>query len=243
MLVAISVIMISCSTRNAMLTTKQNVTVDERFARALYYYQTSKYSDAEGDLKVIIYDYPLTSYAIEAQLLMADINYARDDFEEAASYYTTFWSLYPSHPSAPYALFQKGMSYLNKVLLIDRDQTYTRTAMFSFSDILTYYPESIYAERADKVVKLLFTRLAKKELEVGKFYLKTKNYSGALLRFKSVMSEYPDAGLNDQILYYVGKTYIKLDEKELAIQAFETLLESYPESVVAEKAKEILSGG
>lgn len=217
--------------------------IKELYSRALVNYQDESYTEAETALKSIMEDFPISPYSVEAQLMLGDVYYAKGYYEDARSYYTTFSTLHPSHPKAPYALFQKGMCYLKELLTIDRDQTTTRKVLFTFQDFITTYPESPYVKKASELVAFLQKRLAENEYYVGKYYFKTKNYNGALLRFEVVLHDYPDSGLADGALYYTGECYRRLGKSELAMNAFTTLVKKFPASPFASSASNRLIGG
>ncbi|MBI5286151.1 MAG: outer membrane protein assembly factor BamD [Deltaproteobacteria bacterium] len=200
-------------------------------------YQKGQYSSAADKLKTVMEEYPLSQEANDAQLLLADTYYSNEQYEDGASYYTNFVGLHPGHPKAPYAQFQKGMSYFKQVLTIDRDQTATKKALLAFQDLVASYPKSVYADRAKEMIAFLRRRLAEREFYIGSFYFKDKNYRGALARFAEVLKTYPDVGLADKALYYIGESYRKLGEKDLAREAFSTLVSNFPNSPFARDAR------
>lgn len=225
--------------------TKTKGTVNKVGAASLYaegeaLYQKGRYQEAIDVAKGVMEEYPLSQEATHAQLFLADVYYSKGEYEEAAPYYTNFVTLHPGHPKAPYAQFQKGMSYLRQISTIDRDQTATRRALLAFQDLVSAYPTSLYAGKAKDMITFLRGRLAEREFYVGYFYFKGKNYKGALARFGEILKKYPDVGLTDKTLYYIGEAYRHLGEKELAREAFSTLVSSYPDSPFARDAKRYL---
>ncbi len=225
----------------------QGKSLDEMDAGEIYYrgvkaYHNLNYELAESSFKRLMEEFPLSPYALDAELMLADTYYRVERYEDASSYYTNFVTLHPSHPKAPYALFQKGMSHFKDVLSVDRDQTATRKALFAFEDLVRYYPESPYAEKAKELIRFLRRRLAEREFYVGRFYFKGKNYKGALYRFREILEHYPDVGLTDKTLYYIGESYTRLGEKNLAEEVFSTLIKEFPDSPFAESAKGRLEG-
>ncbi len=209
--------------------------VKEIYLSGLDHYQKRMYEEAEREFKIILADYPLSAYALDAQIMLADTYYAVERYEDASSYYTSFVAMHPAHPRAPYALFQKGMCYFKEVLSVDRDQTATRKALFAFEDLLRAYPDSPYAGKAGELIGFLRRRLAERELYVGRFHYKTGNYRGALHRFRGILENYPDAGITDKALYYMGKSYTMLGEEELARKTFTRLLNEFPDSPFADE--------
>jgi outer membrane protein assembly factor BamD len=217
--------------------------VQERFSTGMTFYQDAYYKDAEEAFKSIMEDYPLSPHSVEAQLMLGDVYYAMESYDDAASYYTTFATLHPTHHKAPYALFQKGMSYFKQLLTIDRDQTTTKKVLFAFEDFIKTYPESPYNTKAEELVLFVKKRLAENEFYVGKFYFKAKNYRGAIARFVVILKDYSESGLADKALYYIGECYRGLGEDELARDAFSTLVTEFPESPFASVASDRLMGG
>lgn len=214
----------------------------EMYNDALKDYFKSRYEDAEKLLKNLMHQYPLSPNALDAEILLADVFYANEEYDEARAYYTDFVALHPANPRAPYALFQKGMCYFRNVLTLDRDQASTKKALFAFQDLIREYPDSPYRARAEKLEVFLKRRLAERELYIGRFYYKKKNFKGALTRFRVILKEYPKAGITDETLFYIGKSYVRLGEKNLARDAFTTLIKNYPESPFARSAGKSLDG-
>lgn len=214
----------------------------ELYERGMRFYQNGMYENAEDAFKLVMEEYPLSGEALDSQLMLGDVYYAMERYEEAASYYTSFSALHPSHPRAPYALFQKGMSHFKEVLSIDRDQTSTKKALFAFEDLIRTYPDSPYVAKSRELISFLRRRLAESEFYVGQFYFKNKNYRGALYRFREILKNYPDVGLTDKTLYYIGMAYTLLGEEELARDTFSTLISEFPESPFSKDARSELKG-
>lgn len=207
------------------------------YASSVESYLSGRLDESEKGLKAIAEDHPLSRYATDAQLMMGDVSFAKENYEDAASYYTSFVALHPSHPRASYAQFQKGMSHFKDILTLDRDQTSTRKALFAFNDLLVAYPDSPYSPRAKELISFLTNRLAEREFYIAEFYYKKKNFKGALGRLRDILAKYPEAGINDKALFYIGEAYRKLGESELAQETFSTLIANYPASPFALEAK------
>jgi outer membrane protein assembly factor BamD len=235
-------VLTSCASKKDV-DTLSRFDVKELYQIGITKYQNSYYIEAEESFKKIIESYPLSAEAALAQLALADVYFASEKYEDASSYYTTFYSFHPAHPKAHYALFQKGMSHFKGVVGADRDQTETRKALFAFEDFISGYPDSIYTEKALELKVFLRRRLAESELYVGRYYFKRKNYKGALLRLADILEKYPEVGLTDKVLYYLGESYGHLGEDELAKDAYNTLLNEYPKSPFVRHAQKKLADG
>ncbi|TAN63447.1 outer membrane protein assembly factor BamD [bacterium] len=209
----------------------------ELYDSAMSDYFEDKFDDSERTFKTLMENYPLSAYAVDAQLIIGDVCFAADKYDEAASYYTNFVAMHPAHPRASYALFQKGMSYFKDILTIDRDLVSTRKSLFAFEDLIVGYGNSSYIDKSKEFRDFLRKRLAEREMYVARFYYKSKNYKAALQRFREVLKNYNDSGFSDETLYYVGESYARLGEDALAKDAFSSLVNNFPESPFAVKAK------
>lgn len=229
-----------CSTVNSEVAPQRSP--KELYDSAMSEYLSNNYGEAERLLKALLENHPLHPLEVEAQLLIGDVAYANEKYDDASSYYTNFLALHPTHSRASYALFQKGMCHFQDVLTIDRDQTATKKALFAFEDLLASYPDSPYSAKAKDLKAFLKKRLADRELYVAEFYFKSKNYKGALARLRDLLKNYPETGLNDAALFYIGQSYFELGEEGLAKETFKTLLTNFPESSYAEDAKDRIGG-
>ncbi len=216
---------------------KKGETPEELYRQGLAFYYKERYTTALERFQEILNRYPLSSYATEASLLIADSYYYRGDYEKAYRGYSEFASLHPTHPKAPYALFQKAMSAYSMMDTIDREQENTKKALSAFEDLIRMYPKSRYAERARTLASLCRRRLARHELYVGDFYFKKGHYMGAIGRFQRVVEAYPDSGVADRALFRMGEAYLKMGEKEKALEALSRLIDSFPNSGYAAKAR------
>ena len=75
---------------------------------------------------------------------------------------------------------------------------------------------------------------AQKELQVGDFYFKKKNYHAAAGRYERATKWQPDLA---EAYYRLGEAREKLDQKETALAAFQKYLELFPSSRKAARVK------
>jgi outer membrane protein assembly factor BamD len=214
----------------------------EMYEDGVKMYHSVHYEDAEKVFGDLMERYPLSQYAIDGEIMLADVLYTDEKYEEARVYYTDFVALHPSHPKAAYAMFQKGMCFFRDILSADRDQTNTRKAIIAFEDLQANYPDSPYTKKAGELIAFLRNRLAERELYVGKFYMKKKKYKGALARFGVILKKYPRSTVVDEALYYIVKAYVKLGEEDRAQDVLATLRSEYPASPYTKAAAKVAGG-
>ena len=148
--------------------------------------------------------YPFSNLAILAEMKIADSHYKLKEYEESLLAYELFESLHPRNEKIPYVLSQIARCYYDRVCTIDRDQTPARNALHAFNRLLKQFPENSYSEQSEVYIAKCLQSIAEHEFYVGCFYFKSKEYKAALYRFKAVISDYPDVGVNWRALQYIA---------------------------------------
>ncbi len=155
--------------------------------------------------------YPFSRYSILAELKLGDAHYYCKEYEEAIFAYEEFENLHPKNEAVPYVVYQIGRCYFDRLQAIDRDQTMARETLQTFERLIRTYPDSPYARKAEKYMKVCNRNLAEHEFYVGMFYYKTKHYKAALERFKTVLRSYPDLGVHRKALEYIPLCQDRID--------------------------------
>jgi outer membrane protein assembly factor BamD len=210
------------------------------YKEAMSFFERKNYEDAIAAFQEMTAKYPLSTYAVQAKLKIADAHFMGGNYPEAISAYRDFEKLHPTNENIPYAIFQIGMSYFNQVLTIDRDQTSTRNAAIEFERLLSRFPDSRYSEDARKNLQVCRNNLAENEFYIGNFYYRKGNYKPAIERFSSVMDKYPEFSAMDKVLFYAGKAYLEIKEEERGRDLLKRLLERFPGSEFAKDARDIV---
>ena len=136
--------------------------------------------------------YPYTEYAKRALIMQAFVNQKAKQYPEARDAAQRFLDFYPGDEDAPYALYLMALSYYDQIDDVGRDQGITFQALKGMRDVIETYPDSEYARSAILKFELAFDQLAAKEMEVGRYYLKRKNYAAAILGYNYQASPFYD---------------------------------------------------
>ena len=192
-------------------------------------------------LKEVQLRYTYSPYATLAELRTADAYFEKGEYETAALEYEEFLKRHPGHKEAPYATYRLGLSYYKEIRSPDRDPTFTREALKWFNVFVQEYPGSPLVPDAEQRIQKCRDRLAKREIMIGNFYNKRKNYKAAANRYNIVVQDYPDTNKYEEALYLLGRAYAKSDEYELSRATLNTLVEQYPDDKYSGKASSLLS--
>jgi outer membrane protein assembly factor BamD len=180
-------------------------------------------------------------YAPKADLRIADGNFFRKEYPESITRYLEFKKQYPFHPDIPYAEYQLGLCYYRQILSMDRDQKATARALSAFQNVVSNYPNTVFAQKSEEKIVFCQRRLAENELYVADFYLRKGKYAAAEKRASSALAKYPDSGIKDQALYYLALALHNQDRDPEALTPLTFLVRDYPKSLFAKPGAKLLA--
>lgn len=180
-------------------------------------------------------------YALKADLRTADCHFFRKEYPEAITRYTEFKKRHPFHPDVPYVEFQIGLCYYRQILSKDRDQEATAKALAAFQNVVSNYPDTIFAQEARDKVTFCRRRLAEHDLCIAHFYLRKGKYPAVSNRSALILEKYPASGIDDEVLYYFGIALHKQNRDSEALTPLTRLVEDYPQSPFAKKGQRLLA--
>src|SRR5258706_11348745 len=120
--------------------------------------------------------------------------------------------------------------YFDEMVGPNRDQTNARKALAELKTLKARYPDSPYAKDADNRMRIAEDSIAASEMEVGRYYLKQKNFLAAINRFKTVVSEYQTTAHVEEALMRLTECYMALGIKQEAQTAAAVLGHNFPDS-------------
>jgi outer membrane protein assembly factor BamD len=159
----------------------------------------NRYLLALDKLRVVRSKFSYSNYGALAQLRIGDVYFLQDSFPEAAVAYEGFYELYPKHAKASYALFRAGESHYSDIpTTTARDLKSAENAIQWLGTYLARYPRGEHSERARDLRQKAYDKLAEKELDTARFYLKRKKYPAARTRLEKLLELYPGSAYADQ---------------------------------------------
>lgn len=189
-------------------------TPDALFKQAQEEYQDGDYDDATELFRRLTEEYPLSEYAIAAELGVADSYFSDEDYISAVAQYTDFMEFHPTNENLPYVMFQIGLCHFRQMLGIDRDQTETRMALKSFEKLISRFPSSTFSFPAKQYVKECRERLGEHEFYVGQFYFDIGEYRAAIGRFQIIQEKYARLGMDYKAAYFLDEAKRRLAKEK-----------------------------
>jgi outer membrane protein assembly factor BamD len=214
-IIALMLILLFVFSGCAWFQSKEEETALELVSNGMDQFNNEDYQDSIGSFEKLRDWYPFSKYVILAELKIADAYYHIKNYEEAVAAYEAFENLHPRNEAIPYVIFQIGLCYYDQIDTVDRDQTPAKNALDTFNRLKKQFPGDSYARRAEDHIKKCIKSLAGHEFYVGLFYYKGKHYKAALNRFKSVLSNFPDVGVQQQALQYLSRCEVLLTKDQI----------------------------
>jgi|GEM_PF-873312 outer membrane protein assembly factor BamD len=208
--------------------------------KSWFYFRTN-YTKSIELFQKLVYEYPFTRHLADADFYIAEAYFKTKDYEIALQAYQDFLTRHPRHPKAEYAHYQIALCHYERRKKNPlRDQSETMEARQAFQALLISYPETVYRKDAEDYLKKCEELLMEKEVRIGDFYYKKKEYWSASLRYQRAWAEFPKTSKADYALFRAGVCYQKLERKNDALRAFRELKASYPESPHLKEAEQYL---
>ncbi len=216
-----------------------NMSAEELYNLGYEQMQNTSWSKAATTFEKLELDHPYSKWAAKSKIMGAYAYYRDEKYDDAVIALDRFIHYHPGSEFAPYAYYMKGLCYYDQITGAQKDQSVTAQAQEAFKQVITRYPNSEYAADASAKMALINDHLAGQEMEVGRFYLKQKNYLSALNRFSEVVKNYQTTPQIEEALYRLVEIYTILGLKEDAAKPLKVLGLNYPDSIWYKRAVEL----
>jgi outer membrane protein assembly factor BamD len=187
--------------------------------------------------------HPYSDWARKALLMSAYAYYTGGDYDECVGAAKRYITLHPGSPDAAYAQYLIGASYYDQIPDITRDQGDTDKALGALEEVIHKFPTSQYAESARQKIQVARDQLAGKEMQIGRYYLKQKDYTGAINRFKVVIVKYQTTREVEEALERLTEAYMALGITSEAQTAAAVLGHNFPDSPWYRDAYKLVKSG
>ena len=188
----------------------------KRYENAEELYKAKKYGRTIERLEEILSTCAGSGYMEQAQFLIAESHFNLEQWIEARGEYGSFIVNFPGSPFAETAEYRKAVSSYNMEYKIDRDESNTTTAMKDFERYLANHPNTPLRDSVNYYYNNLIDRVAEKEFQTGRLYLRMEKPQAAVIYFKEFLETYPKAKRRQEVLFMISDAYTDLDQFEPA---------------------------
>lgn len=155
--------------------------------------------------KKIMELYPDSEYAVLSEIGIGDAYYKKKEYYSAVEVYRGFYEKKPDYEKGDYILFRIGECFYRLTPSYDRDLTPAQNGVLYLRTLIKKYPSSQYREKAEKMVRELISKLSKREIMVGEFYLKRGDIGSAEKHFEKAIEISDDPSLKEEAEKYLRK--------------------------------------
>ena len=231
-LIAVAVSLTACQSREKR---QRELAYVERPVEQLYNQAGRELDSRDFETAILLFNeverqHPYSEWARKAMVMTAYAHYERHNYDEAISAAQRYISLHPGGSEAAYACYLIAISQFEQIVDVGRDQGMTEQTKASLQDVLRRFPNSEYARDAEVKLDMVNDQLAGKEMEVGRWYLRSNQTLAAINRFRTVVQDYDTTSHSEEALYRLVEAYLSLGMRPQATEAAATLGYNYPDS-------------
>jgi outer membrane protein assembly factor BamD len=187
--------------------------------------------------------HPYSDWARKSLIMSAFAYYSMGSYDECVAAAKRYLTLHPGSPDAAYAQYLIAAAYFDQIPDVTRDQSDTEKALAAFQEVINKFPNSEYAQTAKQKIQVARDQLAGKELQVGRYYLNRRDYTGAINRFKIVVTKYQTTREVEEALERLTEAYMALGIVSEAQTAAAVLGHNFPDSPWYKDAYRLVKSG
>jgi outer membrane protein assembly factor BamD len=237
-LAVIATVVSACSSATEVWdkVTQKDDTFVEQPAEQLYnegLFLTNEKHDPKGGAKKfeeVDRQHPYSDLARKSLLMSAYAYYQANDYDSCIGAATRYVTLHPGSPDAAYAQYLIAASHYDQIPDISRDQGRTEKAMAALEEVVRKYPTSEYAVSAKAKLEAARDQLAGQQMSVGRYYLQKRNFTAAINRFKTVVTQYQTTRHVEEALARLTEAYMAIGIVGEAQTAAAVLGHNFPDS-------------
>lgn len=217
---------------------------DRLYNEGLYLLNAKKDArDAVKKFEEVDRQHPYSEWARKSLIMSAYAYYQAGEYDDCVNAAKRYVTLHPGSPDAAYAQYLIASSYFEEIPDVTRDQARTERALGALEEVIRKYPTSEYANASKQKIEVARDQLAGKEMEIGRYYLKKKDYTGAINRFKVVVTKYQTTRHVEEALMRLTESYMALGIVDEAQTAAAVLGHNFPDSQWYKHAYALVKSG
>jgi outer membrane protein assembly factor BamD len=186
--------------------------------------------------------HPYSVWATKSQLMAAYAYYQASDYDDALNALDRFIALHPGNRDVAYAYYLRALCYYEQISDVKRDQKMTELALDAFEEVVRRFPNSKYARDAHENIDLTLDHLAGKEMDVGRYYLRSGEYLAAINRFRIVVDVYEESTHTPEALHRLVESYMALGLRQEAQRTAAVLGYNFPGSAWYSDSYQLVEG-
>lgn len=209
-----ALLILSCSKKDKIEATLEEGTIKEQMILAYKegleflekgdaLYASKKFNEAE-----ILF--PQSIWAPKSSVMSAYSLYYYNYYGDAIFQLERHLKNYPNDKNLAYVHYLIAICYFEKLSDEKKDLEPLIKTQKKFEYIINNYPNTDFAIDSKYKLDLILDMLAAKEMYIGRHYMKTEKWIGAINRFKNVINNYDDTVYVEEALHRLVEIYYKI---------------------------------
>ena len=209
-----ALLILSCSKKDKIEATLEEGTIEEQMILAYKegleflekgdaLYASKKFNEAE-----ILF--PQSIWAPKSSVMSAYSLYYYNYYGDAIFQLERHLKNYPNDKNLAYVHYLIAICYFEKLSDEKKDLEPLIQTQKKFEYIINNYPNTDFAIDSKYKLDLILDMLAAKEMYIGRHYMKTEKWIGAINRFKNVINNYGDTVYVEEALHRLVEIYYKI---------------------------------
>ena len=209
-----ALLVLSCSKKDKIETTLEEGTIEEQMILAYKeglefleqgdaLYASKKFNEAE-----ILF--PQSIWAPKSSVMSAYSLYYYNYYGDAIFQLERHIKNYPNDKNLAYIHYLIAICYFEKLSDEKKDLEPLIKTQEKFEYIINNYPNTDFAIDSKYKLDLILDMLAAKEMYIGRHYMETEKWIGAINRFKNVINNYDDTVYVEEALHRLVEIYYKI---------------------------------
>ena len=209
-----ALLILSCSKKDKIEATLEEGTIEEQMILAYKegleflekgdaLYASKKFNEAE-----IIF--PQSIWAPKSSIMSAYSLYYYNYYGDAIFQLERHLKNYPNDKNLAYVHYLIAICYFEKLSDEKKDLEPLIKTQEKFEYIINNYPNTDFAIDSKYKLDLILDMLAAKEMYIGRHYMKTEKWIGAINRFKNVINNFDDTVYVEEALHRLVEIYYKI---------------------------------
>lgn len=153
--------------------------------------EARRYRQAEDQFTFIIFNFPGSNQASDAQYYLAETYFRSRDYLQSQIEFDFYLKSFPNGRFQEEATYKLAVSYLRSAPSHVRDQSRALKAQETINRFLETYPDSPLRPTAEQLLGDIAERLALREFDAARIYYTSGEYKSALVYYKYVDGTYP----------------------------------------------------
>lgn len=236
LLLLLGIIFINCSGSRDIT----NLSPEERFALAKEKFDKKDYLEAITEFENIMVQFSGTGIIDDAQYYLAYSYFKRDEFIKSAYEFSRLIRDFPTSEYVKDAQFMLAESYYNLSPHYTLDQRFTEKAIEEYQAFIDFFPQDPRVKEAEKKIKELNDKLARKVFETAEQYRRMNYIKSAIIYYDLLLEKYPDSRYSSSALFTKVKLLIEKSRNNEALEEAKRYLLRFPNGEYAKEVQKII---